>query len=425
MKLSGSVTAKTFVLSGLLAASLNSGCTSSSGSSPGASETVPEATAGYKAANVAIAGADGMVPNTLSLTSSRMRITAGLGSSGDIWNTAFLPDPRCSGGGSDPHCGSGGTSVGFKGYMGFMSDASAVRDNGSSINIFGRLKKAMETGCAISTLLSRQNGGTLPTSGTFSVTFTTEVSTMLAVYCWMTDMPSAGTTVDVVVTPTTDTTHFDRKITLNMGSQVFTTYLRATATELNVAESDNNSPNFSRTWVKLNRATGAVRAEYASYSSNSGGAGEFHRLYFDPANQVGAMVGASFDFNSSPNRIIFSVKGKPEVSGAETAFSMSAVGFGLDSVDTGASTSALNHYKGCVNADDGTIVSGKDNTVSCGGGVTGYDTSTGLATAFTSFLSDLDGNGAGLIHSGVFGETHSLGFMNATDIFTAAIAITP
>ena len=420
MKLNRILLCRAFAVGAATIMGATLGC-SKSDSTTTPSSDAPKSAVGYKATATALDSAGGMVPNTVSFLSSPVRAMTGISTPNDVWATGFLADPRCSGGASDAHCGSGAVSVGFKGLLGFMSDPDAVRDNGSSINIFGRLKKAMETGCAVTTLVSSQNGGTLPTSGTFTVKFTDAVKTTLSTYCNMTDVPDAGTEATVVITPTTDTTNYDMKIAVTVGGQNFETYLRNNDSEVNVAEGEDNGTNNSRTWVKYNRTTGVIRAEYVSYSSNSGGAGEFHRLYFDSANTVGAMVGASFDFNGSPNRYVFAIKGKPEVAGAQTAVSIGVVGFGLTGVDSGASTSALNHYKGCIDADSGSVVT--NDTVSCSGGVTGADTSAGLGTLFTTFLTSLNGNGDGLIHSSVYGETKSLDFTSATDIFSTAIAI--
>ena len=400
------------------------GCSKSSGGTDNSSVSAPQAAVGFKAANDTISAASGMVKNTLSFSSLATNESVHImGAFGSVWTNPFLPDPRCSGGSGDAHCGGGSTGT-LQSLMGFMTDASAVRDNGSSINIFGRLKTEMSTACAVSSLLSVANGGTLPTTGTFTVAFSSTTASILTSYCGMdsSEIPASGTTATITMTAASPSTYYDSNMSINVGGNTFTYLMRVNDTTLNISSVENNGgTNFSRMWVALNRTTNVVRAEYASYSTSGFGAGEMHRLYFDSVNHIGSMVGSSYDFQVNPNQYIFAMAGTPGITTGQTALSMTVKGFGIHAADNAASNTSFNSYKGCVTSSTGAIAS--DNTVSCSGGVTGADTSGTLLTNFSQFISYLNGNGAGLSDSSVYGAGFSVPFASASDIFTTAFPI--
>ncbi len=341
-----------------------------------------------------------------------------------IWpdTSAWMADPRCSGGASDVHCSTG--AVGLKFYMGFLLDGNARRDNGSDISVFGRIKSALAQGCAMAVAIPNTDG--IPNVGTHSLTFDAATNTLLTTYCNFkaSDLTSMlDQTASATVTATTDTTNYDRKLVLTLpgGGGTITTFLRLSATTFNFASFESTS----RVLMALNRTTGDVRAEYVSRSSSgASGGGEWHRLFYDAAADDGVVVGSSFDFQATPSRsrILFTLHGKPQTAGSTVAFSAKILGFGLTSVD-GAADPAVhnNNYKGCVSIDTGNIST--DNSLACT--LTGADTAGTAASTVGGVFNDLmtvvGTNGSELSGASITVETQTVPFTNATNILTAAV----
>lgn len=417
----------TVLLAGMtVSGSLLIGCSRSSDSTGAPpSITAPSVTQNFLEATTAVEQMNGIIPNTAparSVAPSSIGIMTGISNPNDVWNSNFMPDARCSGGASDPHCVD---AVSLKHMMGFYLNVDAVRDNGSTISVFGRLRDGMTHACAASTLLAYTNGGAMPTSGTHTITFTAETNTLLKDFCSFDsgELPTPGTTATAILTPTLDTTNYDSKVEITLaGEDPSSFFIRSNSLTLNLGVGEGDAAVSSRIWIALNRTTGVVRAEYASYSA-SNDSGEMHRLYFDPATKKAAILGSSYGLAGTGNQFVFTLVGKPDTPTGELAYSIGIFGFGLDTVDSGASPSTLNHYKGCLASDDGSVAT--DNTLACAGGISGADTSGALGALFTTYTGRFSGDASVLIDTSILNESSSVPFTSATDIFTAAVPIKP
>jgi hypothetical protein len=370
--------------------------------------------------SVAFAPRARRVPRTALIESPRTGLAG-------IWaGAATIAHPACSGGASDPHCQAGSNQVNAKDYMGYQIDPDAERDNGSAINIFGRINSSLSIACAIMNLAPNVDASTgYPSNGTFTVTFTSSSASVLTTYCGFSasNVPSPGESVSITTSTPADTSVYDKKMVItldaNMGGGTQTFYLRTNSSAINILSAELNSDNLSRNIIAYDRTTRVGRAEYISgpntIVANNGGT-EFQRLYIDETNDVASMLSYSRDFNSmTVNRMSFSLVGKPATAGSEVAVSMRAEGYG------GLGYATI--YKGCVNSDTGAL-SG-DDTSACAGGVTGRAMDN---AGITSIVSDLDTNvyNSGtdpqkLVHSSVITDTLTLSYSNNT-IFTTAVA---
>jgi hypothetical protein len=373
----------------------------------------------------------------------------------NVWNAATLFfDPRCSGGGDagdvGNYCAQSLPDAGYpsatipaesfstKEYLGFLADANAVRANGSSISVFGRIKTALGTPCAMMIVLGQKNAGALPTSGAYSVTLASNHVSLIQQACGFDASNAVGMTLNLTFVPTSDTTNYDTKVVMsasNMGT--ITQYMRVNDSVVNVAVAEHHEyesggdpfTSVSRTMVSLNRVTGVLRAEYLSFGykddgTPGGDGGEWHRLYVDEANHDGVMINGSLgDFKR-----LLAVKGKPDVENSQAAYAIGHLGgMPLSGIVAAASSSStLYAFQGCAQKSDGAYV--KDGYTDCDG-VTGVDISAGggLIAQMNALNTKIMGYDpaapASLVpfdDATVFGETHTVPFTNSTDIYSSA-----
>lgn len=346
--------------------------------------------ASITALNNAFAGIGGMLPtppafsvaSPLSALAFHDPVIASSTAFGSVWTNPNLSHPQCSGGGSDPHCG--GSGVALRDWMTYQTDADAVRDNGSAINVFGRIKANLSQVCAIMNLAPNLDANGNPVDGVQSVTFTQAMNDILVKSCnfAQADIPANGTQVGFTASTPNDTSVYDKIIAIDDGAgSVQTYYIRSNTSTVNIQSIEvNTSPDrYSRSVMSLNRSTGAVRAEYvtAPKTASSGDAIEFQRVFFDPSANDAALLSYTRDFLGSPNRVAFAMHGRPSTTTAQMALSFRAQGFG------GYSWGTVNG--GCITQNTGAIAT--DGTVTCTG-VTGVE----MDGAPAGILSDLDTN---------------------------------
>jgi len=362
---------------------------------------------------------DTLMPDNATLALTSARSAQLFSNTTPLWAGAdWMSHPMCSGGASDPHCQSGSNMVNLKEWMGYQIDPEAVRDNGSSINIFGRVQTAVQSICALSTALPTDSDGQLSVGET-EVVFDEALVTTLSEDCGMDASTMVGRTAAITVARTTDATYYDFKVSaVNDDSSISTFYLRYNSEEVNVAMGESRDGGMSRTLLSYDIGAKLARAEYVSSNagatSNQGG--EFGRLYYDATNDDGAITYSTFDFQGTPNRLIYTLRGKPE-NGTEVAFSVRSSGFGITSIDAGYSFNTI--FNACINQDNGDIIT--DNSVSCAGSVTGTATDdAGFVALFTDLYSSTDASGyLDYVDASVCNETVHVPFTTAGEIFSA------
>ena len=183
------------------------------------------------------------------------------------WDTtAYMNDPRCSGGATDPHCLSG--AITLKDYMGVMIDESAVRDNGSAISIFGRIKNALMIGCAVMNVIA-DGSGSYPADGTHALTLDATTKAKIVANCDVGehDLDSAPTGAIVVTVSSPASGVYAKKFSFLMTDRsntqdFYLTYSSGSSLRIGTAEANTNGA--SRTLVSYDFGTRLGLAEYVS-----------------------------------------------------------------------------------------------------------------------------------------------------------------
>lgn len=342
------------------------------------------------------------------VSNDRVHTTAAFGTAWDGSGSEVLSNPRCSGG-SSTICS---TPVHPKEWMGYQLDPSAVRENGSAINVFGRFDSAMRIGCAVMNLVTVDSSTGYPTDGSHTITFTSTSQEIMTSKCGFDSDEVSGMTglsISLTVTTPSDTTYYDKKIVFTLptemsgGTQNF--YMRVNSSAINILTSETNSNGINRTIVALDRTNDVLRVEYFSGGSTTSGGFNFYRLYYDATNDQGRLFGYESDASDSGG-IRYTLSGKPST-GAEAALSMDLKGWG-----SGGSWDK--NYKACVTMSTGAIAT--DDSLSCAGSVTGTDIDdASLATVYNNAFTNRANTG--WIDNA--DETTSLTY-NATTIFSAA-----
>lgn len=252
-------------------------------------------------------------------------------------------------------------------YMGYMLDAQATRENGSSFNLFGRFDGALSVGCAIMNLVPlAADGYPANTTTPGTITFSADNSSTMTNVCGMEDAPTAGTSVEYEVADAGG--QFDKKITLRLSwntaidEQIL--YIKYSSTEVNILSTEKYDSDgigthingVSVTMAHVNLTTGTIRAQY--YATGDDEQLEFHRGYYDGATEGGYML--SYTGNSSTaedngSGIRYVLVGNPDNEAINVALS-----FGFDQ---GAED--YDPYNACVNPGTGAIAADGANLATC------------------------------------------------------------
>lgn len=442
---------------GVVATSVLAACGGGGSSDAPSTPALSEAGAAFKSLNSAIDSAGGMIPNTVdssSLAKYLKEISTFALTNEAVWNmTTLVPDPRCSGDENgnglkdDPYCDSApnpgvpaAEDLAVREIVGFLSDPNAVRGNGSSISAFGRVKTALTTPCAIATILGSE-GGAIPTSSEQrTVVFTSAHIAAVQSACETDISDKVGATLTAQFEPTTDKTYYDTKLTITMGGDSIVNYLRLTNAAVSVSTVENNTEGTRtgsyRTFVYLDRVTGALSAEYLSFSADTSDitreTGEFHRLYVNKAEGEGVMISGNIvkqaDLaNKYANTQIFGLIGNPGNAASNTGFAFIRAGDGnLEDKDSGpgdgdvdySSGAILFDFTGCAKQSDGTFVH-SDITTCAGAGATGVGTT--LKQKLATLIDSIEVSK--VTASSVTGETGGIKFADSAAVMTTPIAL--
>jgi len=205
------------------------------------------------------------------------------------------------------------STVSGRDYVRIQLDPDAVRANGSSINVFGRLKHGLGVICALGEAVGASNfEGNYIKDGAYKVTFTSAMSSRISSVCGMED-DLAGETISIAVSTNSDTSVLNKKILLcwentdsctTASPEYFETFMyKSDETSTNIATlEDSDSPGYySRLLVKMNKVANTIAVEYLSATTTSGEPGasagiEVLRLYKE--NNTGLML-SSFNRNGA------------------------------------------------------------------------------------------------------------------------------
>lgn len=298
------------------------------------------------------------------MSTSDFRIMSGFGSD---WTSGSVRLPDSS-----------NTSLSIKDYMGKQLDPDAMGDGGSgqefALNVFGRFDNSMMIGCALMSVGSSIDASTgYPSNGTMTITMSSANLEIMKSKCGMSDseatyMASQSPTPEItaVVEDATDTTYYDKKITMTLpasmsgSTQYF--YFRFNSSEINILNAEDGSSSDSRTLVNMDLTSNVLKVEYYSGSSGGGANLYLHRLYYDKDNDIGKLTtyyGGASDF------VKYTLVGKPNAGGT---FALSF---------TSDQTTDYNG-QACVSVSTGSIST--DDSLAC--------TLTGTAVSSASVLSD-------------------------------------
>lgn len=267
-------------------------------------------------------------------------------------------------------------------YFSVQLDPDAVREsNGSSINVFGRLKQGLGVICALGEAVGASNfEGNYIKDGAYKVTFTAAMSSRISSICGMED-DLAGETISMTVTTNADTSVLNKKVVLcwentdtcSIGSaEYFETFMyKSDDTATNIATIEDSEPDdpsapeyYSRLLVKMDKVADTLAVEYLSAEKTTGepsaqGGVEVLRLYKDgniglmlsSQNRHGAidqafMVGGDVSTTSSDVEINFVsqspvLSDKGSFSRTTGALSVGPVDAGLDFTDNATIQNAL------------------------------------------------------------------------------------
>jgi hypothetical protein len=248
--------------------------------------------------------------------------------------------------------------------MGTQFDASQVRCNGSSINIFGRLDSAAGILCVIMNSLNATTSAELASSADQTVTLDAATKADLAAKCPMmaaslndeVNVPT-GTIVTMEFAAPSVTTTYDLKVTLQpFNSSVLMKY---GGNEINFANNEDNDTGNQRSLVSYDKSTGVLRAEYVSKSKSSSYPLYVHRLYKDETNSVmriASSIQSGFSAatdTSAPNIESYIVSGYPGISTVALS-----VGFtGMGSLSDGSHDACVDAENGLITNDNPTVTS--------------------------------------------------------------------
>ena len=210
------------------------------------------------------------------------------------------------------------TMIPIKEYMGIQLDDSALNNNNSSVNVFGRLKNALGIFCAVG-VGAGMSGVDVDTSGypedgAHTIIFTTGIKAQMTSQCGM-DVSDIPTGDQLIITVAASSGSFDKSFSFDMFNQTY--LVRSTDSEVNIAtgELHDNGISVSRSVVFWNKTTNVMRVEYVSdpgtgfTPGNSGYYG--YRLYYDETNdeaQIFTYEGPDNDYASATRYIL---AGKP------------------------------------------------------------------------------------------------------------------
>jgi outer membrane murein-binding lipoprotein Lpp len=283
-----------------------------------------------------------------------------------------------------------------------------VNSNGAKVTFVGRVSNAMNLICFLGQLNFPTDSTNLPTNGSHTGTITSAMATTCK------NPEAASTSVTMTVTTPSDTTLYDKFISVNMGSNCpFRFKIRMNTAAINIATGEDQScdsrDQASGAVVLYNKTTDVIRFTYISQAFNlsSPGGFEFYRGYYDGKADTSYVLGiyATDDGNSGDTglttSVAYTVVGKP-TAGGTVAVSTRVKG------QSGGGAVSDGTYNGCV-----------DSSGSTSGGATLACTLTGvdIDTPYANTIVPARAANSAIADIYNISDTAGVGFTNNTDMF--------
>lgn len=297
-------------------------------------------------------------------------------------------------------------------YMLVQLNPNAVQaDNGSSVNMFGRLKQTLGVFCAIGVAAGMSgvavDASGYPENGTHAVTLTAAILSQLSTQCNM-DVQGVSPGEQLALVVASASGLYDKSLGLDGMQQ--TVLVKSDANVINIASGEvhDDGHSVSRAVVQWNKVSKVLLAQYNSDpgTGHSGSGGLYaYRLYYDEAGDVSQLLTYEGPANSLANATRYSMVGKPDVG---TAVSLS---FQHPGINSGTSVDA------CVNASTGDLVPDGSRCSATSTTLVGHDISTGATASMFSSFQAANGNSSWAT------VTNSTTISwNSTSMWTATIA---
>jgi hypothetical protein len=303
-------------------------------------------------------------------------------------------------------------------WMGTQLDEDAVRDNGSSINVFGRLKGELGIFCTVGMVLGTSNfdANGYPENGTYSAEITAALSTTILSTCGL-DTGGQAMTVPITVSDAGGSIYEKKLVITPPGSEDQTIFIKMTSTEVKIASSSGSTQGSTDYGYKtiIDITDGVLKVEYVSIADDEadvvGGdaVAYFHRLYYNDSDNIGVVGSFIYGTGTSSADNAYILAGDPDAASPS---------FSLTFYDSAVNGAAVN--KVCVDGSDGTIT---DDSNHCGGSdIANYEFPSDTASAFRDAWGGNDG-ASGEFYDGANYQTvsnaTSLSFTDESDVKSA------
>lgn len=274
-------------------------------------------------------------------------------------DSRFISDSRDSGGSCAYN-----TFIGLKTRMGLEFNETATRCNGSTLNMFGKVKYLLQNACLLGAFLPEASSDLLPASGNLTYSGAQMVSALAACDVTSLGSPSASDIGGVTMSFTTpsDTSVYDRVLSLSFTYQSETTVTTAAIKFNSSAVNLAIGRSAERAVISLDKTSGVMKAEYISGISSDYNGYYFHRMYSDETIDFGRILSdISSNAFSTDYRVAYVVSANPQ-SGTTGALSAFFSGWSASTYD--AST-----VNGCASMSTGALTTASvtgDNAFTCG-----------------------------------------------------------
>jgi hypothetical protein len=308
-----------------------------------------------------------------------------------------------------------------KEYMGIQLLPSTVYNTDSSlpVNFFGRVNSALgalcATGVGAGLMNVRMNADFNLQNGNHTIVFTEAIKARITTQCGL-NLSSISNGTSSVITVADSSDNFSKVYSLSYTasddddlSQTQTFYVKSTATEVNIAISQEYGDlSVARTLIFWNKTTRVLRIEYVADPGDSFTPGQSrlyaYRMYYDETLDQAQIFAYDGPDNNASAAIRYILAGKPSTG---DAFSLS---FKQGDVESGSKLEA------CVNSSTGSMITDGARCIAGSNRLNGAAIDGTADTVITNFYSDRgDSTWSNLL------PTTGLSWSNMTDMLSTTI----